>query len=151
KLAQLGGELLIETLPRYLSGELAPQPQPDAGVTYAPQIKKEEGAIDWTQPASVIERLVRAFTPWPGTYTFWNGQALKIISGTAGEGHAEPGQVLETRLGLAVGTSEGLFYPTQVQLAGRKVLSIQEFVRGQGELVGARLESQSERPDRTQT
>ncbi len=140
KLALLGPELLLETLPGYLNGTIPPQPQPEGGVTYAPQISKEEGRLDWSQPAAVIERLVRAFTPWPGTYTFWNGQMLKILSGSAGGGQAEPGRVVETRQGAAIGTGDGLFYPAQVQLAGRKALSTPEFVRGQPGWVGARLE-----------
>jgi methionyl-tRNA formyltransferase len=82
KLAALGAELLIETLPGYLSGVIQPQPQDDAQATYAPAIAKEEGIIDWTQDAAAIDRLVRAFTPWPGTMTTWNGQPLKILSGS---------------------------------------------------------------------
>src|SRR5215212_5864473 len=93
KLSALGAELLIETLPGYLNGEIVPQPQDDSFATLAPRIDKEEGRIDWTQPAAAIERTVRAFTPWPGTYTFWNGKQLKIHAGTIGEGSAEPGQV----------------------------------------------------------
>jgi len=67
KLAPLGAELLLETLHRYLSGELQPQPQPTVGVTYAPMLKKEDGLLDFTQPAALLERRVRAFNPWPGT------------------------------------------------------------------------------------
>src|SRR5262245_48749581 len=81
KLAALGGPLLIETLGKYLSDEIKPQPQDESLQTYAPMLKKEEGAIDWSQPAEAIERLVRAFDPWPGTYTKWNGQVLKILAG----------------------------------------------------------------------
>src|SRR5690606_32343215 len=81
RLAILGAELLIDTLPGYFSGQIQPRPQDESLATYAPQIKKAEGEIDWTQPAAAIERLVRAFTPWPGTYTIWNGQQLKIHSG----------------------------------------------------------------------
>lgn len=150
KLAALGPALLLDTLPRYLSGVLQPQPQPDDGVTYAPQINKEDGSLDWTQPALVIERLVRAFTPWPGTYTFWDGQLLKIVSGAAGSGQAEPGHVIETRDGIAVGTGDGLYYPAQVQLAGRKALPTPEFVRGQPGWVGSVLERQPAAPGQIQ-
>ncbi|NWG15332.1 MAG: methionyl-tRNA formyltransferase [Chloroflexi bacterium] len=151
RLAQLGAELLNETLPGYLSGDIPPQPQPASGVTYAPQIKKEEGMIDWSLNAGAIERLVRAFTPWPGTYTFWKGQQLKILSGAAREGTGEPGRVIGTPDGLAVGTGRGLFYPAQVQLAGRKAMPIQAFVKGQPALVGSLLESLPAESDQTQT
>jgi methionyl-tRNA formyltransferase len=151
RLAQVGAELLIETLPGYLSGHLIPQPQPEDGITYASQIKKEDGFINWGLDAWAIERLVRAFTPWPGTYTFWNGQQLKILSGAANEGAGEPGRVIETPRGLAVGAGRGLFYPAQVQLAGRKAMPIQAFAIGQPGLVGSLLESPPTESDRTQT
>ena len=94
KLAELGGDLLIDTLPGYLDGAIQPQPQDDALVTLAPRIQKEEGHVDWTQSAAQIERTVRAFTPWPGTFTFWNDQQLKILSGHVIDGSAAPGQVV---------------------------------------------------------
>ncbi len=83
KLCIIGGELLIETLPRYLRSEIKPQAQDDALATFAPRIEKNEGRIDWSQPATQIERLVRAFTPWPGTFTTWEGRLLKVLEGTA--------------------------------------------------------------------
>ena len=79
RLAPLGADLLLETLPRYLSGELQPQPQPADGITYAPMLKKEAGLLDFTQPAVDLERRVRAFDPWPGTRFVWNNQPLKVI------------------------------------------------------------------------
>jgi len=139
KLAEIGGDLLIETLPKYLSGEVKPQGQDETLVTYAPQIKKEEGNIDWTQSAESIERLVRAFTPWPGTFTFWDGTQLKIHSGINGGGQAEAGQVIEKNGQIAIGTGGGLYYPHEVQLAGKKRMSITDFVNGYNEFIGAQL------------
>lgn len=140
KLAQLGADLLIEALSKYFAGEITPIPQPDEGVTLAPQIKKEDGHIQWSQPAIVIERLVRAFTPWPGTYTFWDGKQLKIHTGYVGDGQATLGKVvMNTDQHIAIGTGDGLFYPTEVQLEGRKRLPIADFVRGQPTFVGAVL------------
>jgi methionyl-tRNA formyltransferase len=139
KLSILGADLLMETLPGYLAGQIPPQPQPDEGVTLAPQIKKEEGLIDWTQSAAQIERTVRAFTPWPGTSTTWEGRQLKILSGEVGDGSAEPGMVIQKQGRVAIGTGQGLFYPTRLQLAGRSALSIDDFMRGQADLVGASL------------
>lgn len=139
KLAKLGADLLIHTLPGYLSGAVKPQTQPEGGITYAPQIKKEEGNIDWTQDAASIERLVRAFTPWPGTFTFWNGKQLKIHTGENGEGDAQPGGVIEKGGRIAIGTGEGLYYPLTVQLAGKKQVSIEDFGRGYDGFVGSVL------------
>ncbi len=139
KLAELGGDLLIETLPGYLSGEIVPQPQPEAGVTLAPRIQKEEGHIAWTQDAAQIERTVRAFTPWPGTFTTWNGQGLKILSGHVLRGSAVPGLVVRADDLAAIGTGTGLFVPDRLQLEGRKAVTLREFLRGYEQFVGAQL------------
>ncbi len=140
KLAQLGAELLIEALPKYFSGEIVPIPQPETGITFAPQIKKEEGHIAWSEPAIVIERLVRAFTPWPGTYTFWEGKQLKIHAGYIGNGHAPIGRVVVgVDNHIAIGTGDGLFYPTEVQLEGKKRVGIADFIRGHTSFAGAIL------------
>lgn len=139
KLAQLGADLLIEMLPSYLAGEITPQPQPDEGVTYAPQIKKEEGEIDWSLDADAIERLVRAFTPWPGTYTSFRGKQLKIHAGEVIAGAAAVGEVIERDGRIAIGTGEGLYAPTEVQLAGKSRSAIDDFVNGYQDFVGSTL------------
>ena len=152
KLANLGADLLLNTLPGYLNGAITPKEQPQYGITYAPQIKKEEGRIDWTQSAKQIERLVRAFTPWPGTFTFWNGKQLKIHSGAVrasnsdlsftddGNGNDIPmGKVTICDNQVVIGTGEGVFYPTMVQLAGKKAIHIEDFVRGYSDFVGSEL------------
>lgn len=138
-LAELGAKLLIDTLPGYLSGEIQPQPQPEEGVTYAPQINKEEGEIDWSQDAASIERLVRAFTPWPGTYTSFMGKPLKIHAGTVASGQAQPGKVINHSGQVAIGTGDGLFLPTEVQLSGKKRVDIESFVNGYDEFIGTTL------------
>lgn len=130
RLSELGAELLINTLPGYLSGAIQPMPQPDEEITIAPRIAKADGLIDWTQSAVSIDRQVRAFTPWPGTYTYWDGEQLKIHSGTVGEGRAAPGKIVERDGRVAIGTGRGLYYPAQVQLPGKKVVSIADFLRG---------------------
>ena len=139
KLALLGGDLLIETLPGYLSGEIQPQPQDGAQATLAPRIDKAEGQIDWTQPAAQIERTVRAFTPWPGTTTFWNELGLKILSGRVVSGSSTPGKVVKVGETVAIGTGDGLYAPERVQLQGRNAVSIGDFVRGYEQFVGAQL------------
>lgn len=139
KLSALGADLLIETLPGYLDGTIIPQPQNNDLATLAPRIDKGEGRVDWTKPAAEIERTIRAFMPWPGTYTFWNGKQLKLLLGTVGDGSAEPGTIIERNGQLAIGTGDGLFYPTRLQLEGRGAVGIDEFRRGYPAFLGATL------------
>jgi len=139
KLSVLGAELLMETLPGYLNGTILPQPQPEAGITIAPQVKKEEGNIHWGEDAVVIERLIRAFTPWPGTFTFFKGQQLKVVSASVVDGSAAPGKVVKVADGIAVGTGHGLLKLGIIQLAGRKAMPVEEFVKGQADFTAATL------------
>jgi methionyl-tRNA formyltransferase len=141
KLAELGGELLLETLPDYISGELKAQAQAENGITYAPQIKKEEAQIDWSQDGASVERLVRAFTSWPGTFTFWNGKQVKIHAGENGEGKLEIGQITEIDGRIAIGTGDGLYFPLELQLEGKKRVDIESFINGYSDFVGSKLES----------
>jgi len=79
RLAQLGAELLVQTIPDYVAGKIQPVPQPAEGASHAVKIKKEDGRIDWNQPAQTIWNRLRAFTPWPGAFTFLS----KAMEGTA--------------------------------------------------------------------
>jgi methionyl-tRNA formyltransferase len=139
KLSVIGAELLIATLPAYLGGEITPQPQDDSLSTFAPRIDKSEGRIDWNTSAAQIERTVRAFTPWPGTFTEWNGKQLKVLAGSVLEGNAAPGRVIQHNGQIAIGTGDGLFVPTRVQLQGKNAVATTDFVRGYGDIVGSVL------------
>jgi len=139
KLAALGADLMAATLPAYLNGDITPEAQDDEQATFAPQIEKAEGEIDWTWEAVRIERLMRAFTPWPGTYTFWDGKRLKVLAGEAGPGRGDAGAVVEKDGQVAIGTGDGLFFPARLQLAGGKPLDVGDFVNGYGDFVGAVL------------
>ena len=141
KLSLLGADLLLETIPAYLSGEIAPQAQDDSLATYAPQIKKSEGEIDWNMPALEIDRLVRAFTPWPGAFSHWAGKTLKIISGRPYDGAAKPGSVQQRDGELAIGTGAGFYLASELQLAGKKRLTARDFINGHGDIIGAQLEA----------
>jgi methionyl-tRNA formyltransferase len=131
RLAVLGAELLVETLPGYLSGELEPQPQDDSRATYAPMLKKEDGQLDFSQPAARLERRVHAFNPWPGAFTTWQGQPLKVHQARALE---EPSPGLGQTVvygGLpAVGTGSGLLILDEVQPAGRRPMPGTVFLNG---------------------
>jgi methionyl-tRNA formyltransferase len=131
KLAEIGGILLIETLPKYLSGELIPLPQEEAKATYAPMLKKEDGVLDFTQTAVELARRVRAFYPWPGAFTFWQNNNLKIHRAHAIDA-ISPGPGIHAAQGLfpAIGTSHGLLILEEVQLAGKKAMHGDVFLRG---------------------
>ncbi len=131
KLAPLGAELLLETLPLFLSGRLTPSPQPETGATYARMLKKEDGRLDFTQPAIELERRVRAFQPWPGTWFDWNGAPLKIlrvsISRTKSPG---VGSRLIVAGYPAIGTGEGMLILEEVQPAAKKPMPGKAFLAG---------------------
>ncbi len=78
KLAELGGELLVETIPKWIKGEIKPKPQEHEKATYCKKITKEDGLIDWSETPEIIERKIRAYNPWPGAYTFIDGKRLII-------------------------------------------------------------------------
>jgi methionyl-tRNA formyltransferase len=130
KLSQLGAELLIDTLPGYLSGKLAPAPQPDEGATYAPMMRKEEGRLDFTQDADALERRVRAFNPWPGAFMDFEGTLLKIHRARVETGLAEAGQRLVFQDQPVVGTGSGILILEEVQPAGKKPMSGKAFLAG---------------------
>jgi methionyl-tRNA formyltransferase len=131
KLAPIGADLLLETLPRYLSGELQPQPQPADGTTYAPMLKKGDGRLDFTQPAAALERRVRAFNPWPGTWFEWNAVPLKVLRARLS---AEKSPGAGSRLTVdgcpALGTGEGILILDEVQPAGKKPMPGKAFLAG---------------------
>jgi len=142
KLAQLGADLMVDTLSRWLAGEIVPQPQDHSQATYCRIIAKEDGLIDWSQSAVEIWRRSRAYYPWPGTYTYWRGKLLKMLRAEAlsrWSGEGEPGQVMVLDEGLAVVTGEGALLLSEVQLAGKRAMNIEDFARGQRDFVGSVL------------
>ena len=144
KLAALGADLLVRTLPRWLTGELTPLPQPEEGVTWAPRIAKEDGQIDWSEPAILIERRVRAYQPWPTAYTRWNGLGLKVLRARAdqesGDRGQEPGTIIAVKTGGAgVVTGRGVLWLEEVQLAGKRATPLGAFLQGARGFVGSKL------------
>jgi methionyl-tRNA formyltransferase len=142
RLAELGAEALIEVLPPYLAGVLDPQPQPprdDEAVTYAKLLSREDGAIDWFAPAVIIDQKIRAYTPWPGAFTTWEGDLLKILEAHPAAGSAGPGQVIEYGGEIAVGTGAGLLVLDTIQAAGGRAMDAGAFVNGHPDLIGAHL------------
>lgn len=131
RLAELGARLLIETLPGYLSGSIGPQPQGEAQSTYAPMLTKEEGQLDFNRAADDLERRVRAYQPWPGTYIDWQGQPLKILRAHCAPCQpGEPGARCLVDGGPAVVTSDGCLVFDELQPAGKRPMPGREFLRG---------------------
>jgi methionyl-tRNA formyltransferase len=134
-LSQLGADLLLKTLPGYISGEIVPHPQPEGGATYAGMMKKQEGELDFSQPAAELERKVRAFNPWPGTYFDWDGGRLKVH-----KAHTtfvftymfQPPGTRTTHDGLPsiYGGDNTMLVLEEVQPAGKKRMSGKAFLAG---------------------
>jgi methionyl-tRNA formyltransferase len=143
KLAQVGAELLEETLPLWLSRTLTPWPQGEEGATYSRLLSKEEGEIDWHRGAVEVWRRVRAFHPWPGCYTRWEGKVLKVLEASPLSGErGQPGEVIPLPSGeVGVQTGDGVLGLRRVQLEGRRAMSAEEFLRGQRRFIGALLPS----------
>lgn len=129
-LSTLGADLLIETLPEYIAGRIIPQPQPEDGATYAPMLKKEDGLLDFTQPAVELERRVRAMNPWPGAWFEWNGAPLKVHRAHVGQGKAAAGKRLIEQNQPGVGAGGGVFILDEVQPPGKKPMSGKSFLSG---------------------
>ncbi|WP_457678427.1 methionyl-tRNA formyltransferase [Thermovibrio sp.] len=130
RLAELGGELLVETLPKVVSGEVKPVPQDESKATYCPKIAKEMGRVDWSLPAERIFNMVRAFTPWPGAHTFFKGKRIKITKAKPVELGGEAGKVIRAGKELIVGAGKGALKVERLKPEGRKEITGEEFVRG---------------------
>ncbi len=142
RLARLAAGLILEVLPPYLAGSLIPRPQPEEGVTYCRMLSKADGRLDWSRPAAELERQVRAMYPWPGAFTTWEGKRLKVIRAAARpewRGEEPAGTVLLLDGGPAVAAGGGALRLLEVQLAGRRPMSSEDFLRGQHRFPGARL------------
>ncbi|MCH7663762.1 MAG: methionyl-tRNA formyltransferase [Chloroflexi bacterium] len=130
-LSGLGGELLLETLPAYLDGEIPPQPQDDTLATKAPLLKKSDGLLDFTHPADELERQVRAYNPWPGAFMYWKNQPLKIHrSQVVNRPVNTPGKLIIYEKLPAISTSDGLLVLEEVQPAGKKSIPGLTFLNG---------------------
>lgn len=130
-LSTLGADLLIETLPVYMDGKIAPEPQPEDGATYAPMLKKEDGRLDFNQSAIELERRIRAMNPWPGAWFEWNGNLLKVSRGVVNEGRGkEVGSRLIVDGRPAVRCADGILILDEVQPPGKKVMPGKAFLSG---------------------
>jgi methionyl-tRNA formyltransferase len=141
RLAELGGQLTAAILPRWLVGEITPQPQDETQATLAPKLNKDDGRLDWSKPAVELERRVRALSPWPGTFTTWKGKVLRILSVQVSglKTQSTKGLVVKNEGGIGVVTGEDVLQLGMVQLEGKRAMSAEDFSRGQPAFVGSRL------------
>ena len=148
RLARLGAELLAQTIPDFVAGKIQPEPQSAAGVSHAPKIQKEDGHIDWNQPAETIWNRLRAFTPWPGAFTFLSGtgilpvkdkleacptkpQLLKIWKVEVIERTGGAGEILAAdKTGIVVACGQNALRVLELQREGGKRLTAEQFLAG---------------------
>lgn len=152
-LFQLGTQLLLEKLDSWVGGQLAAEPQEEAKATITRKLERADGQADWTLPAAALERKRRAFTPWPGLFTHWQGKVLKLLDVASlpfdANGPAEangqqyqPGQVLPLELEhtpMGIVTSEGTLGLKLLQLEGRRPVPAGEFLKGYPQFLDAIL------------
>ena len=129
RLAEVGAPLLVDSLKAYVAGEINPQEQDHEAATYAPKITSEEARIDWAKPADEIRNHVRGLNPAPGAWTTFKDGRLRVLRSIARDGEGTPGQVLDPKT-LVVATQGGALELTEVQPAGKRVMSGVEFARG---------------------
>lgn len=128
KLSETGSALIIKALDSLVKGTAKSVEQPDHGITYAKKLERSEGHIDWQKPAEYIERLIRAFTPWPGSWFEVKGERIKILSASIEHVDAPPGTVMDDKLIISCGAG-GLKLET-LQRAGKNPMTADEFLRG---------------------
>ena len=132
-LADVGTRLIL----RAVAENPPPVRQQDAEATYAPKLMREDGRIDWSRDAAAIERQVRAFDPWPGTFTTLQAGALKVLAVELADGAGPPGTLLDDRLSVACGV--GAVRLCRLQLGGRTAMAAADFLRGHRVPTGTRL------------
>ena len=145
RLARMGAELLVRTLPDYVAGKLNSRPQPAEGVSFAPKIKKQDGHLDWSQPAPTLWNRVRGLMPWPGAFSYLPGQPrphlLKIWQAEVVQRSGQPGEVLQAdKTGIVVGCGREALRILTLQREGGRRLPAQDFLAGHplrpGQLLG---------------
>ncbi len=145
RLAPLGAGLLLDTLGKLAKGQIVPRPQDGARACYAPKLRKQEAILDWSAPAQLLARKVRAFNPWPVAQTRFRDRQLRIwevgpVEDACGEQDAAPGTVLSAdRDGIGVRTGDGVLVIRRLQVEGGKPLSAQAFINGYRLTAGERL------------
>jgi methionyl-tRNA formyltransferase len=144
RLGRMGAELLVKTIPEYVAGNIRPRPQPAEGASYAPKIRKQDGQIDWNQPAHAVRNRVRAMVPWPGAFTQLPSQPqphlLKIWEAEIAGQSGPPGQVLSAaKDGVVVACGSGALRILILQREGGRRMAAAEFLAGHPLMAGQKL------------
>ncbi|MBT3995478.1 MAG: methionyl-tRNA formyltransferase [Chloroflexi bacterium] len=135
-----GASMLPNVLKGLQEGSLAPQPQDDSKASVTRLLERSDGEIDWTSPAERIDRMIRAYDPWPGTFTSWNGKGLKVLDAQISSASVYGAGVVVVDEGrVNVGTGTGSIELKKVQLEGRQAVAAADFLRGQPDFDGATL------------
>jgi len=137
RLAQIAPEALLESLGMLAKGSAPRIPQDNNVATYAPKLKREDGKIDWSQPAETIERKIRAFNPWPGAFTNFGAGNLKIFSTSVVDLSGTPGAILRSDKQLVIAAGQGALCLDEVQLEAKRRMNAAEFLRGHPSIVRA--------------
>ena len=133
KLAIVGRDLLLDTLPAYLAGDIQPEAQDPSQVTFSPNIRPEEERLDWTKTNRQLFNQIRGMNPWPVAHTLWQGGRFKIYEAELADGDGQPGEILEIgKRQLLVATGEGALSLKTVQPAGKPKMTISDFLNGAG-------------------
>ena len=143
RLATMGAQLLLETIPDWLSGDIDPVAQDPDQATRARRVKKQQGRINWNQSADQIARHIRAYTPWPAAATTLDQTPIRIKQATCSGSrmNGPPGTILDAGATINVATADGILEIHRLQRAGKRELSAEEFARGTRDLVGQRFGS----------
>ncbi len=149
ELFQIGSQLLLEVLPLYADGRIEPRPQDPSQSTVTRMLRKEDGKIDWKHPALFIKRMIHAYDPWPGAFTIWRSQHLKLLSAIVRPdqaGDATPGTIIAADR-LLVATGSGALEALEIQPAGKRLMTGQEWLRGQRNALGQRFDTEFEQQE----
>lgn len=146
RLFQMGVEILVEILPAWERGEIRPEPQDESQVVVTHLLSRKNGDIDWNRPAEEIARMVRAYYPWPGTYTHWQGKLLKIIEASADNSANDyasesPGHAIALAdRSIGITTGDGVIVLNRVQIEGRRAVTAREFAQGFRDFIGSQVD-----------
>ena len=144
-LFELGARLLVETIPKWESGEIQAENQDESLASVSRKLERSDGLVDWSLTADELERRARAFTPWPGLFTNWNESNLKLVDVSyhgVDSSKWEPGTVFQSddpEIPAVVATSEGFLGLKTIQLDGKRPVSVKEFLNGAPEFIGSKL------------
>ncbi len=133
RLAEMGADFFLDTVEAWVAGNIAPRQQDGSQATWCDRMTKQQGLLDWERPAAHLARQVRALTPWPSAFTYWEGKQLTIVEAWADEnwhGNEEPGRVFRLDGDLVVATGAGALRLKRVQLSGKQVMLAEQFERG---------------------